>query len=75
MADRHWFVSLDGNDWLEVADDPCGYDGESVRDAFEPEVAPDGTKSYHLRIARRQLRLWGASIDPEPCEPIEVGEQ
>lgn len=61
-----WFVSLDGEAWLEVTKDPHGATAEQVTPLFagEETIAKDGVKrkSYHIRIATLQIRKWGAEI-------------
>ena len=60
-----WFVSLDGNGWLEVTKDPHGTTVEQVKPLFtahETVVKGKKRKSYNIRIATRQIRLWGAKV-------------
>jgi hypothetical protein len=61
-----WFVSLDGDAWLEVVEDPHGANVEQVKPLFagEETIAKDGVKrkAYNIRIATRQIRLWGAKV-------------
>jgi len=60
-----WFVSLDGKSWLEVVEDLHGANVEQVKPLFAgEETVVDGVKRtlYEIRIAIRQIRLWGATV-------------
>ncbi len=60
-----WFVSLDGKAWLEVVEDPHGATVEQIEPLFAgEETVVDGAKRtlYEIRIATRQIRLWGAKV-------------
>lgn len=60
-----WFVSLDGDAWLEVVENPHGATVEQIEPLFAGEetiVKGEKRTLYEIRIATRQIRLWGAKI-------------
>lgn len=60
-----WFVSLDGKAWLEVVEDPRDATVEQIKPLFAgEETVVGGVKQtlYEIRIATRQIRLWGATV-------------
>ena len=58
---RVWFASLDGEFYIEVADDPRDYNPEAVAAAFKDK---DGWTL--MRMRRSFLQRAGAAFDPEP---------
>lgn len=59
---RVWFASLDGELYIEVADDPRDYSLGAVERAFGDER--EGWTP--MRMRRTFLRRVGAAFDPEP---------
>ncbi len=61
---RSWFVSLDGDSWLPVSDDPRGADAEEVRKFF----APPGKGFLPMTMGRNFLHALGSAtfFDGDP---------
>lgn len=59
---RVWFASLDGELYIEVAEDPRDYALEAIAAAF----GADSAGWTPMRMRRSFLRRLNAAFDPEP---------
>lgn len=70
----HNFVSIDGDSWLEYESSAplTADDYDEIADKFAWHEHADGSRSAHIKLARRYLRLWCKNV--VFYDPIEVPE-